>query len=199
MAEMLILIFVLLSGIIWGRLFCGKICPLGYIQSLIFKIPFPKKIRTFRGDKYFRYIKYVVLLVSVISSIFFPSSHETNNTASNIFGIIIPLFIVFLFFIIFQMPFCKYICHIGALISLGNKISPYKYRVNDKCTKCGLCSRACKMNIEPFKTPNNLECTRCGVCKKVCPYKAITTGFGYGKNRENKAIPPCFNNSQEEP
>ncbi|MHB9293291.1 4Fe-4S binding protein [Hollandina sp. SP2] len=196
MAGTLIIIFVLLSGIIWGRLFCGKICPIGYIQSLIFKIPFPKKIRTFMGDKYFRYIKYVVLLVSVISNIFFPSSHEINNAALNGFSIIIPIFIVF---IIFELPLCKYFCHFGALISLGNKISPYKYRVNNKCIKCGLCSRVCKMNIEPFKTPNNLECTRCGLCKKVCPYKAIITGFGYGKNRENKAIPPCFNNSKEEP
>jgi polyferredoxin len=177
MAEILILIAVLFSGIIWGRLFCGKICPLGYIQGLIFKIPFPKKIRTFRLDKYLRYLKYAILLVYIILVVFFPLSDETNNANLNIFSMIITTFVVLIFFIIFELPFCKYICHFGAIISLGNKISPYKYRVNDKCTKCGVCSRACKMNIEPFKTPNNLECTRCGVCKKVCPYKAIITGF----------------------
>jgi ferredoxin len=55
------------------------------------------------------------------------------------------------------------------------------------------------MNIEPFKTPNNLKCTRCGVCKKVCPYKAITTGFGYGKNRENNVESiPFFGDLQKE-
>jgi polyferredoxin len=39
----------LVLGIIYGKLFCGKICPVGMIQDLAFKIPFPKKIKTFKG------------------------------------------------------------------------------------------------------------------------------------------------------
>jgi uncharacterized membrane protein (DUF373 family) len=32
-------------GVIYGKLFCGKICPFGMIQDWVFKIPFPKKIK----------------------------------------------------------------------------------------------------------------------------------------------------------
>ena len=36
------------------------------IQDLLNKIPFPKKIRTFRGDKLLRKLKYVIFIVFVI-------------------------------------------------------------------------------------------------------------------------------------
>lgn len=49
-----------------GRLVCGFLCPFGLIQDLLHKIPFPKKIRTFRGDKLLRKLKYVIFAVFVI-------------------------------------------------------------------------------------------------------------------------------------
>ena len=38
----------------------------GLIQDLLNKIPFPKKIRTFKGDKLLRKLKYVIFAVFVI-------------------------------------------------------------------------------------------------------------------------------------
>lgn len=38
----------------------------GLVQDLLHKIPFPKKIKTFRGDKLLRKLKYVILAVFVI-------------------------------------------------------------------------------------------------------------------------------------
>ena len=49
-----------------GRLVCGFLCPFWTDQDLLNKIPFPKKIRTFRGDKLLRKLKYVILLVFVV-------------------------------------------------------------------------------------------------------------------------------------
>lgn len=43
--------FLIFIGAIFGRLICGFLCPFGLIQDLLNKIPFPKKIRTFKGDK----------------------------------------------------------------------------------------------------------------------------------------------------
>jgi polyferredoxin len=44
--------------IIAGRLFCGKACPLGFIQDLLFRIPFPVKTKTFPFDWPLRFLKY---------------------------------------------------------------------------------------------------------------------------------------------
>ena len=50
--------FLIFVGALLGRLVCGFLCPFGLIQDLLNKIPFPKKIRTFCGDKLLRKLKY---------------------------------------------------------------------------------------------------------------------------------------------
>lgn len=49
-----------------GRFVCGWLYPFGLIQDLLHKIPFPKKIKTFRGDNLLCNLKYVILAVFVI-------------------------------------------------------------------------------------------------------------------------------------
>ena len=58
--------FLIFIGALHGRLVCGFLCPFGLIQDLLNKIPFPNKIRTFKGDKLLRRLKYVIFLVFVI-------------------------------------------------------------------------------------------------------------------------------------
>ncbi len=58
--------FLLLAGAALGRFVCGFLCPFGLVQELLHKIPFPRKTRTFRGDRQLRRLKYGVLAVFVI-------------------------------------------------------------------------------------------------------------------------------------
>ena len=84
-------------GAVLGRLVCGFLCPFGLLQDLLHKIPFPKKIKTFKGDKFLRELKYAVLIVMVI---------------------ILPLFVKL------TPVFCKYLCPSGTvsglLLALGD-------------------------------------------------------------------------------
>jgi polyferredoxin len=76
--------------------------------------------------------------------------------------------------IMIYRPFCKYICPLGAVYSVFNPISVFRYRVDrETCVACKACADACKMQVNPVENPNDPECIRCGVCKKVCPVKAI--------------------------
>jgi polyferredoxin len=178
---------ILLWFIVAGRLFCGKICPVGYLQDLIYKIPFPVKIKTFKGDKYLRLIKYINLIsrIVIIALTFFGISRATEQSATTISPIIkaVMSIIIVLIFIILRRAFCKYLCLVGTVSSIFNKLSFYKYKIiNDKCIKCGACSKVCKMNIVPYKMNNSLECIRCGLCKKICPKDAIISGFNVNKS-----------------
>ena len=75
-------------------------------------------------------------------------------------------------------PFCRYLCPLGAVYGLFNPISLYRYRVDThKCTGCGACQKACKLDIPVHKTPNAALCIRCGGCKDACPTGAIRSGF----------------------
>ena len=85
--------FLLLVGALAGRFVCGWLCPFGWAQELLHKIPFPKKIRAFRLDRGLRYVKYGILLIFVI---------------------LLPLFWVDRFGL-GQPYFCKYVCPAGML------------------------------------------------------------------------------------
>lgn len=87
------------------------------------------------------------------------------------------LVITILLSIMIYRPFCKYICPLGAIYSVFNPISVFHYQVDkNKCTNCGACANACKMQVNPVKNANHPECIRCGLCKKICPANAITFG-----------------------
>lgn len=197
--------FLVFVGALIGRFVCGWLCPFGLIQDLLHKIPFPKKIKTFRGDKLLRKLKYVILAVFVIlmplylvdimdqGSPYFcklicPAGTLEggiplvllNKSMRRAIGWLyvwknVLLAVTVLLSILIYRPFCKYICPLGAIYSVFNPISVFKYRVDkNKCTQCGACAKVCKMQVNPSKTPNHPECIRCGQCKKICPTGAIT-------------------------
>ncbi|MFV0363448.1 MAG: 4Fe-4S binding protein [Suipraeoptans sp.] len=200
--------FFLIIGTILGRLVCGFLCPFGLVQDLLHKIKFPVKIRTFPGDRLLRHLKYIILIVFVIllpllvtdavgnGSPWFckwicPAGTlqagiplvVSNPVLQEAIGFLFSwkmaiLVITVLLSIIISRPFCKYICPLGAIYALFNKVSIYRYQVDAfKCTQCKACEEACPMNIKPELEPNHPECIKCGDCKKACKYDAITSGF----------------------
>ena len=143
--------FFILLGVILGRFICGFLCPFGWFQDLLHKIP-TKKFSTARL-KPLRYLKYIILLVFVIllpmlitNSIgmgdpFFckyicpqgvlegaiPLSLG-NATIRSALGKLFSfkcliLITVVMLSIVFYRPFCKWICPLGAIYSLFNKVS----------------------------------------------------------------------------
>ncbi|MEG0764741.1 MAG: 4Fe-4S binding protein [Pseudoflavonifractor sp.] len=78
--------------------------------------------------------------------------------------------------VVVYRPFCRYLCPLGAIYGFFNPVALYRFRVDPhKCTQCGACTAACKLNIVPWKTPNSMDCIRCGDCRSACPHGAITS------------------------
>lgn len=188
--------------------------PFGWFQDLLHKIP-GKKFSTARL-KPLRYLKYIILVVFVILLPMFATNSigmgdpffckyicpqgvlegaiplSIGNAAirsalgklfSFKFGILITVVVLS---ILFYRPFCKWICPLGAIYSLFNKVSFLHITIeNSKCVGCNQCSRACKMDIDVCRTPNHPECIRCGACIKACPKDAIHYQF-MGKTCQKK-------------
>ena len=78
--------------------------------------------------------------------------------------------------VIIYRPFCRYACPLGAVYGLFNKISLYRIKIDSqKCVGCGLCQKACNLDIPVWKNPDSMDCIRCGECKTACPHNAIST------------------------
>ena len=83
-----------------------------------------------------------------------------------------------LFSAVVYRPFCRYLCPLGAIYGLFNPIAFCRLRFDKaRCTHCGCCARACKMDIVPCETPNSAECIRCGDCVGACPHGALSMPF----------------------
>ena len=197
-------------GAVLGRLVCGFLCPFGLLQDLLHKIPFPKKLKNFKGDKLLRKLKYAVLIVLVIVlplcvklTPFFckylcPSGTVSglllalgDNALFRLFGSRFMwkaciLGIIVLLSVLIYRPFCKYLCPLGAFYAPFNHVAAVKLAVDaDKCVSCGKCADTCNMCVNPSRTPNHTECIRCGDCIHTCPTKALRyTWPGAGKTKK---------------
>ena len=166
--------FLMFIGALMGRFVCGWLCPFGLIQDLLYKIPFLRKINTFKGDKLLRKLKYVILLVFVILLPMFlvdvlgqglPYFCKFICPAGTLEGgILLVLFnesmrgalgwlyawksvllaVTILLSVVIYRPFCKYICLLGAVYSVFNPIAVFRYRIDKE------------------------KCTGCGACARVC-------------------------------
>ena len=129
---------LILFGALLGRAVCGFLCPFGLVQDLLFRIPFFKKIRTFPGEKYLRWLKYVIaaLLVVALPLIYtgVPYFCKYVCPAGTLFGAIpllsldqilsdqigplfwwklLVLIHVLLVSLLLSRPFCRYLCPLG--------------------------------------------------------------------------------------
>ncbi|MBP5153217.1 MAG: 4Fe-4S binding protein [Lachnospiraceae bacterium] len=197
-------------GALLGRAVCGFLCPFGFLQDLIYKIPFFKKNRFFL-DRFMRYLKYAVLVLLVLILPFAfkltpvfckylcPSGtlagislaavdKGLRNALGPLFNAkLIILLIILVSALIVRRSFCKYLCPLGAFYGFFNRISVYSLRYDkDKCTGCKACERACAMCVDPSKDQGSPECIRCGECVGACPSGALCIGFKAASKSDNK-------------
>ena len=205
--------FLILLGVLLGRFICGFLCPFGWFQELLHKIP-TKKLST-KKLKPLTYLKYAVLLVMVF---LLPAFLVNDVGMGDPFfckylcpqGVLegaIPLSLanagiraalgklftwkfsillsVIVLSVLFYRPFCKWLCPLGAFYALFNRVSLFQMKVDkNKCISCGKCARACKMDVDVTKTPNHTECIRCGMCIRACPTKAVCFRYSFGSGKE---------------
>ena len=203
---------LLLYCILFGRFICGWLCPFGLIQELLHKIKTPKlkKNRFTKILSYLKYVILVVFVLIIPISYAFRDtplpafckyicpagtlegglsllSNEVNNSYFSMLGpiftwkflLLVSIMVACIF--IFRM-FCRFICPLGALYGLFNKISIFGVKLdNSKCINCDLCKKKCQMDISHV---GDMECISCGECIDVCPTNAISwKGIKTTKNK----------------
>lgn len=188
---------LILFGLMLGRVVCGFLCPIGLMQDLLYKIKTPKlkKSKATRVLSYLKYVLLVVLVVLIPLLFAIPGFCEyicpagtfeggvgllSNSQNEGLLAILGPLFswkftLLILITVgsifIFRL-FCRFLCPLGAIYGLFCRIAMLGVKLDkNKCTDCGLCISACKMDI---KRVGDHECIHCGECIAVCPTQAIS-------------------------
>jgi ferredoxin-type protein NapH len=168
--------FLVMVGALLGRFVCGWLCPFGLVQDLLYKIPFVKKMKRLPGDRWLKYLRYVILAVFVVLLPIFvldisglgkpwfcayicPAgtlmagiplvslNPELRAVLGWLFDWKVLLLIVFVVLsVVDYRPFCRYVCPLGAIYSPFNKIALYRFRIDAD------------------------KCTNCKACQRACKF-----------------------------
>lgn len=209
-------LFVLAASWIFGRSFCGWICPLGTVIDWMQPLFFWRRkshVKPSRQNSRARFRLLAFVLTASILSLQFLGWFNPlvifNRAASAIITNLalldlsnvrsVPFAVSFMFILILALEiirpryWCRNLCPFGALVSLPARYSLLNRRVTNACTYCGDCRNVCPMQAigaEPHET-RYTDCTFCLECEAACPNQGIRFGFGtLAGSRWEKTNPP---------
>lgn len=184
----------IVCAVLFGRLLCGFVCPLGFVQDVMHEmrqkfhiegVPLNEKL--YAG---LRFVKWIMLLIFLgigliggsfcdfCPAIALSPALAGFKTSLYFSGFMMVVVLVSGFFK--RRCFCN-ICPMGYLLGLPHKVSLARLKKNAvACTECGACYEACPMGIKSIFTvregKNELsidvttaDCLFCGECIRRCP------------------------------
>lgn len=177
-----------LSALVFGRAFCGWICPGGLVSQILgLAAPLRLRIRNV-FTRIMPYFKYAVLALSLYVWLwvgqprtavpirvgdFFSSVALTFEHAT-------PLWLVRTFIVLglaalgllLANAWCRFACPTGGFLQALGSISLMKVYKNETCDDCDDCLKICEMGTRPSEQ----NCTNCCDCLSVCHKDAIHIG-----------------------
>ncbi len=192
---------IIVIYLIFGRAFCGWVCPMDFLYEMIDGLKGNRQWTT--GDVIKRIspkIGYVIvaalLIVSGMMNIPFFTNYISHLT--NFFRLLTgSVFIVFNFpfdsvvlaysggmiFLLLGLEYffprlwCRVLCPVGKTYGLFNKVSLLKLKfIEGECGECNLCDQMCYMNVKIAKNIDqpglrDINCIYCGRCVEGCGTK----------------------------
>ncbi len=183
---LLMVVFTVVTTLIWGRVFCGFLCPFGALQDFLDRI-IPeswKRTPSTRAHRMGLRAKYLVLAIIVIPAL--AGSHVSFYEYFEPFGTVffrspsILLWVIAGGFILASaiVPrfYCRYACPLGAALAIVSVVSPKRIRRVEQCDHCMVCQQKCPTGAIEGPKIDFKECVRCNVCEVQLIEKAGVCG-----------------------
>ena len=209
-------VLLLASTLIFGRSFCGWVCPMGTLLDLIRPLAFWQKRKSLKpGRGWFAanrnsllryYLLALILGASLVSMRYLGwldplvTFHRGSTSIMNMLvgpgaswtaavGTLFLAFTVLTTLELWQPRFwCRNLCPFGALLGLVSRFSLLRRTVSSSaCTGCRLCERACPMNALSVGV-DQTDYSQCTFCME-CTNACAQDGIHFGFQQPRLPLP----------
>ncbi len=175
LALLALVVFTVVTTLIWGRLFCGYLCPFGVLQDILDRVV-PEMWKRSLPNPLHRqalYIKYGVLALLVGAA--FLGSHLSLYNYFEPFGTVFffarsrVLWAIAGAFLVASavVPrfYCRYACPLGAALGIGSLVAFRRIPRVEQCSHCHVCEQHCPTGAIDGDRIDFKECVRCNDCE----------------------------------
>ncbi|HLH30060.1 MAG TPA: 4Fe-4S binding protein [Terriglobia bacterium] len=188
MTWYLFAVFTVVTTVLWGRVYCGRVCAFGAMTQLMDKVV-PARLRLevpARIEQRANYIKYILLgsvvlyfLVTKDISIYRyvePFWMFSLQARAAMWAGLAVLLIATVFV---RNLYCRFLCPVGAFLGLLSNLTVFRIKRWSECNTCKICEKTCEWGA--IRGPNIVasECVRCDDCERLymdqakCPHWLI--------------------------
>jgi NosR/NirI family transcriptional regulator, nitrous oxide reductase regulator len=188
LAWYLLAIIVVISTVLWGRVYCGRICAFGALTQLMDRIlPSRWRVNVPRPiERKAALIKYVILgsaiayflvtgdplIYPYIEPFWMFGFHGTP-------ALWIALGALLLTTVFIRNAYCRFLCPVGAALGIVSKLTVFRIKRWSECSTCRICEKKCEWGA--IRGPKIIlsECVRCDDCERLyadtkkCPHHLI--------------------------
>jgi len=198
-----LLALLIFSALLLGRVFCGWVCPFGFLMEVLGKASHwlggkknPKAIfsASLSLPDFFRFGKYLFLLVFLLLAFVYGEAVfcffcPAGGVLKAMVGVYMSLPLFLLAFLVVAVLFwgmkvwCGYLCPLGGFLSFFSRFQVFKIRKEGNCAGCQNCSKVCPMEVklgQSFKGKelSSPDCLMCLRCLKACPEGILKFPWG---------------------
>lgn len=183
----MIVVFTLVTTLIWGRVFCSSLCPFGAVQDIITKLT-PRAIRNklpkmpvaiHEKALYIKYgfLAFIIMMAVVFNNVQIFQYFEPFGTLFFLSGSAV-LFAILAAILLasFVIPrfYCRYVCPLGAALGVISLVAPKRIKRVPQCELCTVCEKSCPTGAIKREKIDFKECVRCDICEDKLIKKAGT-------------------------
>ena len=180
--------FTVVSTVLWGRLYCGRICAYGALTQLLDRIV-PARLRLEVPpwlERHAAKVKYVLLgatllyflVTSDIAAYRYVEPFWLFSLQSTT-ALWIGLAVLLVATVFVRNLYCRFLCPVGAALGLLSNLTVFRIKRWSECNTCKICEKACEWGA--IQGPKILvtECVRCDDCERLyldtakCPHWII--------------------------
>jgi NosR/NirI family transcriptional regulator, nitrous oxide reductase regulator len=189
LAWYVLAIVTVVSTVLWGRVYCGRICAFGAFTQLVDRIvPARWQIKIPRAlERRASMIKYGILAAALayflatrdpliypyIEPFWMFGLHLRTPVLLSMLG----LLLVTTIFV--RNAYCRFLCPLGAALGVLSKLTVFRIKRWSECNTCRICEKACEWGAIRGPQIVMTECVRCDDCERLyedktkCPHHLI--------------------------